>query len=311
MFFELFILVLCLISYLHYKKRRNLPPGPVSIPFFGSLEVFFGADGESFFKKKFQKYGDMYSILVGPFNTVVMLNNLQLTKDLFSRDEFSGILFYTFFAMIFKICLQKGRMKLWFHQNIRGTNGRNLGIINTDGPTWTAQRRFALKELRDLGFGRKSLDSAMQDEVDEVIDKLLQIKTGIIEMDSTFNTAIINVLWQIVASKRFDPDSSDTKRMMSLLNMQFKSGSQVKPKSLFPLLRRILPFDEREKSFFEMKAMMRELIRDHMANIDYDNPRDFIDVYLKQIHDVGDLFDVEHLVVICLDFFQAGAETTR
>ena len=151
----------------------------------------------------------------------------------------------------------------------------------------------------------------MLEEVDEVIDKLLQVKGGIIEMNSTFNTAIINVLWQIVASRRFDPDSSDTKRMMSLLNLQFKSGGQTRLKNFFPLLRKALPYDEIDKSFFEMKAMMREMIRDHMVDIDYDNPRDFIDVYLKQIHDVGDLFDVEHLVVICLDFFQAGAETTR
>ena len=30
-------------------------------------------------------------------------------------------------------------------------NGRNLGIVATDGQTWTNQRRFSLKQLRDLG----------------------------------------------------------------------------------------------------------------------------------------------------------------
>ena len=60
-----------------------------------------------------------------------------------------------------------------------------------------------------------------------------------------------------------------------------------------------------------MKNMMRGLINEHLADIDYDSPRDFIDVYLKQIHENGSDFDIEHLVVICLDFFQAGGETTR
>ena len=41
------------------------------------------------------------------------------------------------------------------------------------------------------------------------------------------------------------------------------------------------------------------------------SPRDFIDVYLKQIQEDGIRFDIDNLVVICLDFFQAGAETTR
>ena len=54
-------------------------------------------------------------------------------------------------------------------------------------------------------------------------------------MDSTFNVAIINVLWQIVASKRFDPNAEDTKRMMALLNMQFKAG--FKAFNFFPFLR--------------------------------------------------------------------------
>ena len=198
-------------------------------------------------------------------------------------------------------------MQSYFHNYIRGENGRNLGIINTDGQTWSNQRRFSLKQLRDLGFGRKSLDSVMLEEIDDVIDELIQKKS--VTMDSTFNVAIINVLWQIVASKRFDPKAADTQRMMALLNMQFKSG--FKAFNFFPILRKIMPATEVDKSFFEMKSMLRGLIEDHMADIDYDSPRDFIDVYLKQIHEDGTKFDVDHLVVICLDFFQAGSETTR
>ena len=198
-------------------------------------------------------------------------------------------------------------MQSYFHNYIRGENGRNLGIINTDGQTWTNQRRFSLKQLKDLGFGRKSLDSVMLEEVDDVIDEMILKKN--VTMESTFNVAIINVLWQIVASKRFDPNAADTKHMMALLNLQFKAGP--KAFNLIPILKKIMPANEVDKSFFEMKAMMRGLIKEHLADVDYESPRDFIDVYLKQIKDVGDHFDIDHLVVICLDFFQAGAETTR
>ena len=69
----------------------------------------------------------------------------------------------------------QGRRKTWWHSNIRGHNGRYLGVIENDGNVWTVQRRFALKQLKDLGFGRKSLDSVMIQEVDEVIDKMLSI----------------------------------------------------------------------------------------------------------------------------------------
>lgn len=188
---------------------------------------------------------------------------------------------------------------------MRGSNNRSLGIINTDGHIWSAQRRFALKELRDLGFGRKSLDSVMIQEVDEVIDKLISIQD--VEMTGTFNTAIINVLWQIVASKRFEHDAPDTKQMMDLLNLQFSSGIQLA--QLMPKVAKFLPASEKDKSFVVMKNMMRGLINDHLKDIDYDQPRDFIDTYLKEMQNNPD-FDIDHLVVICLDFFQAGAETT-
>ena len=46
-------------------------------------------------------------------------------------------------------------------------------------------------------------------EADEVIDKMLEKKEN--EMDITFNIAVINVLFEIVGSKRFDPNSTGQK----------------------------------------------------------------------------------------------------
>ena len=96
-----------------------------------------------------------------------------------------------------------GRFNQYIHTHIRGQNGRPLGVITTEGQVWAQQRRFALKHLRDLGFGKKSLDSVMIEEADQLIDKLFEKNpNGIVEIQGTFNIAIINVLWEIVASKR-------------------------------------------------------------------------------------------------------------
>ena len=54
---------------------------------------------------------------------------------------------------------------------------------------------------------------------------------------------------------------------------------------------------------------MKKFISEHLEDIDYDHPRDFIDVYLTEMRNNSN-FDEDHLIVMCLDFFQAGAETT-
>ena len=180
--------------------------------------------------------------------------------------------------------------------------------MNTEGHVWTQQRRVSLTKLRDLGFGRKSLDLSMVQEVDYVIDKLLEHSGSSVKINSTFNAAIINVLWQIVASKRFEPDHPDTERMMAMLNAQFKAG--IRPVFFVPhFLGKYVPLQDVDHYLLEMKSMMRKLISEHKESIDHENPRDFIDVYLTEMKSNPSL-DEEHLAVICVDFFQAGSETT-
>ena len=187
-----------------------------------------------------------------------------------------------------------------------GGQGRKLGIVNSDGHIWSEQRRFALKHLRDLGFGKKSLDSAMIQEADQVIDMLLESVDGIVEMKNTFNTAIINVLWQIVASKKFDPNHPDTNQIMEMSIAQVSNFSLV---NLYPSLSKLLPLRNEDQLLLQMKTMMKTLIYEHLQDIDYDHPRDFIDVYLMQMKSNSN-FDEEQLTVICMEFFNAGADTT-
>ena len=46
-------------------------------------------------------------------------------------------------------------------------------------------------------------------------------------------------------------------------------------------------------------------------DIDYEQPIDFIDVYLRQINEDPKNFEMEHLITTCLDFFQAGMSTNN
>ena len=90
---------------------------------------------------------------------------------------------------------------------------------------------------------------------------------------------------------RFDPDTQDTQKMMEMLNKQFKNGFSIR--RFFPtFLGQFLPFGEHENAILEMKQMMRDLIKEHLKDIDYDNPRDFMDVYLREIKQNDSNFEI-------------------
>ena len=99
----------------------------------------------------------------------------------------------------------------------------------------------------------------------------------------TFSAAVVNTLWQIVASKRFEADDPKTKHIMMLLTSQ-QEGRYSKS-MFFPTLFKYLPMREVDVKLQELKLTMKEFIHEHKQDIDYDNPRDFIDVYLTQMSD--------------------------
>ena len=80
-----------------------------------------------------------------------MLFTNYIFQDLFGREQFSG------------------RPTSKFHEENRFYGKIPQGIINTEGQHWTAQRRFALKTLKDFGFGKQSLECAVNLEIDELI----------------------------------------------------------------------------------------------------------------------------------------------
>ena len=46
--------------------------------------------------------------------------------------------------------------------------GEMPGVISSSGRYWRDQRRFLLKNLKDFGFGRSSMENLIQEEMDKL-----------------------------------------------------------------------------------------------------------------------------------------------
>ena len=179
---ELLLITIVLLCLHHYRRTRGLPPGPPSVPLLGTLDIFMNYSGTApsiLFGEQYFGFREWCTIFLGPSLVLVLINDFKLAKELFAKDEFSGRRCISCKLQDCLTCcpnhpqflLSSGRPKHYWHEHVKGYHGRNLGITNSDGPRWTEQRRFALKQLRDLGFGTKSLDSVMVHEADQVIDR--------------------------------------------------------------------------------------------------------------------------------------------
>ena len=67
-----------------------------------------------------------------------------------------------------------------------------------------------------------------------------------------------------------------------LLNSQ--AVGRYSKSMFFPTLFKILPMREVDCKLQQLKLYLKGLINEHKQDIDYENPRDFMDVYLTQMN---------------------------
>ena len=90
----------------------------------------------------------------------------------------------------------------------------HIGFIVKEGETWKELRRFSIRQLKDLGLGSKSLESAMEEEVRELMGQL-RSKVGVaFSTHGFFNIPVVNVLWEIISGERFNHDDPNANKLI-------------------------------------------------------------------------------------------------
>ena len=90
----------------------------------------------------------------------------------------------------------------------------HIGVINTEGSHWEAQRRFTLRHLRDFGFGKTVMQELIMDEVKEVLEWIKKEERNPVSINRKFGLAVLNSLWTVVGGQRFSQDDKDLQLLM-------------------------------------------------------------------------------------------------
>ncbi|KAM5191598.1 cytochrome P450 2J2-like [Mantella aurantiaca] len=276
---------------------RNLPPGPIPLPFFGNLWTLnFQLQPETL-RQLAKRYGNIYTVWLGE-TPLVVLNGCKMVKDgiVSHSEELSG------------------RPVAGFLGDLLG----GKGIVTSNGYMWKQHRRFGLMTLRNLGLGKCLLETRIQEEAFCLMESFKAKNGEPFDPSMMVIYAVANVISAVVFGHRFSIDDGIFQKLVKCSHDLLESigSGWARLYDSFPWLMKHIP-GPHQKAFAIMKYLHKftdHEIRMHKENGSLEEPQDVIDYYLAHISKTAgeeeSTFDEDSLIILATDLFMAGIETT-
>uniref|UniRef100_A0A452FPH1 Cytochrome P450 family 2 subfamily J member 30 n=1 Tax=Capra hircus TaxID=9925 RepID=A0A452FPH1_CAPHI len=185
------------LAFLLFTAPKNYPPGPLGLPFVGSLLQLDPEKWHLVLQEFMKKYGNIFSLDLGAFSSI-LLTGLPLIKEalVHQGENFSN------------------RPVVPLQERIIN----NKGLIMSSGQLWKEQRRFALTTLRNFGLGKKSLEERIQEEASYLIQMIREENGQPFDPHFTINNAVSNIICSITFGERFDYQDDQFQELLRMLD---------------------------------------------------------------------------------------------
>lgn len=310
----LILFVLYLINFA-YSRPSNFPPGPPRLPIFGNYLQLLLTNYWYPYRELDQlthRYGSKVIGLYWGSTPTVVACDQESVRQALAQPELQG----RFQSVI--TTTRSGEQ----------TRGATHGVFFTDGPYWAEQRRFALRHLRDYGFGRRhdALETETQGEIAHLIallrgdvgtpkDKEVLCKGRALLPDVLY-PSLINCILVPLAGARFPREQDAALRSIGRYVMRFQGAFDSTGGLLviLPWLRKLFPYltGHRDNllSTKHLHSMFKEIIQEHKSSFTDAHLRDFCDVYLNEMKNLKDegilnqtTFSEDQQIMAMVDFF--------
>ncbi|KAK7156973.1 hypothetical protein R3I94_006890 [Phoxinus phoxinus] len=195
---------------------------------------------------------------------------------------------------------------------------KGYGLIVSNGERWRQLRRFTITTLRDFGMGRKRMEQWIQEESEHLLKSFEETRSKPVDPVFFLSRAVSNVICSLVFGQRFDYDDKSFLHLLQIISriVRFVSSPWGQLCNIFPRLMEHLPGRHNTilREIDDIRSFIMNKVKEHEQNLDFNDPKDFIDCFLNRLNQEKDNHDTEfhknNLMATVLNLFVAGTETT-
>ncbi|KAF3780004.1 Geraniol 8-hydroxylase [Nymphaea thermarum] len=292
-----FIFLLCFFGFLLFPRKinRRLPPGPVGLPFLGSLLELGDKVNESLYSLS-ERYGPLMTLRLGT-KTVIVVSSAKMAEEV-------------------------------LHKHDRAFSGRSVGEAAkaldhykhsvawiSAGPTWRELRRTCNMEV----FSPKRLDALRglrEKKVEELLQHVQAASADGCAVDIG-RCALVTAL-NIVSNTFFSKDLANLERgvaaqeLKDLVGGIMETAGRPNLADFFPPLRLVDPQGVRRAmtGYFQRMHDLFDAMIDERLQASSVRTDDFFDVLLQLGGEPGSEYTMDVLKSLLMDMFVAGSDTT-
>ncbi|XP_044149826.1 cytochrome P450 2C39-like [Bufo gargarizans] len=291
--FIFLLTVYILQSWSRQHGYHSLPPGPTPIPVLGTPKYMDLRYAAKDLQKLSQKYGSVFTIWKKSEPVIVLCGYEMVKEGLINHaEQFSA-------RPIIPVLYTS-------------TKGYAL-----NGPRWRSLRRFTMTSLRNVGMGKKTMETRVLEESKYLIQAVSETGGKPFNLTMFMASAVGNIISSVLFGEHFDYQDEKLHELLSSTSRHMK-GFLSPLNTLCNIMPVFLKFPIiRQKVFKESKYLQRfatKYIKHHKETLNPEAPRDFIDYYLLKIKEVEHEMDPDicdtSLLMMVTGLLSAGTETT-
>ena len=325
MLWTIFLVLFLFLVYKSTRKPQGFPPGPPRLPIIGSLPYILDKPKNSkenltlFYgvTKLLKKYGKLCGFYVGK-DPVIVVADYQDLKALMKLDE-----------LTYRPDFYPMNEYRYGNYYLKGTRdeGAVIGVSMTNGQTWIEQRRFLMKHLKELGFGKSWMDDVVVGHLKLLLKELDKLCGKPADIKYRLSVTAINSIWTVLFGEVMDFNDPEILKGVGTF-FEFFENTSFKP-----LLASIVPYQpilklrfmeklsglDKMRNAFETVTdeLILPQVKKHLDNFDPDNLKDLTDIMIQRIKEDIDpessFYGEKGIAFMVNDFmeiFGGGVETT-